>query len=129
MKLREAIERVDEIKPNAFSSTVKTDWINALEGRIAADVLLLAPAEVKQLRYAYLADQNTELLIDPPHDDIYTLWLAAKIDEANGEYNKYQNTMQIYNEHFGDFVRWFASTWDPAQGYISEEARASYGTL
>ncbi len=129
MKLREAIERVDEIKPNAFSSTVKTDWINALEGRIAADVLLLAPAEVKQLRYAYPADQNTELLIDPPHDDIYTLWLAAKIDEANGEYNKYQNTMQIYNEHFGDFVRWFASTWDPAQGYISEEARASYGTL
>lgn len=129
MKLREAIERVDEIKPNAFSSTVKTDWINALEGRIAADVLLLAPAEVKQLRYAYPADQNTELLIDPPHDDIYTLWLAAKIDEANGEYNKYQNTMQIYNEHFGDFVRWFASTWEPAQGYISEEARASYGTL
>lgn len=129
MKLREAIERVDEIKPNAFSSAVKTDWINALEGRIAADVLLLAPAEIAQLRYAYPADQNTELLIDPPHDDIYTLWLAAKIDEANGEYNKYQNTMQIYNEHFGDFVRWFASTWDPAQGYISEEARASYGTL
>lgn len=129
MKLREAIERVDEIKPNAFSSAVKTDWINALEGRIAADVLLLAPAEVKQLRYTYPEDQNTELLIDPPHDDIYTLWLAAKIDEANGEYNKYQNTMQIYNEHFGDFVRWFASTWDPAQGYISEEARASYGTL
>lgn len=129
MKLREAIERVDEIKPNAFSSAVKTDWINALEGRIAADVLLLAPAEVKQLRYTYPEDQNTELLVDPPHDDIYTLWLAAKIDEANGEYNKYQNTMQIYNEHFGDFVRWFASTWEPAQGYISEEARASYGTL
>lgn len=129
MRLREAIERVDEIKPNAFSSAVKTDWVNALEGRIAADVLLLAPAEVKQLRYTYPEDQNTELLVDPPHDDIYTLWLAAKIDEANGEYNKYQNTMQIYNEHFGDFVRWFASTWEPAQGYISEEARASYGTL
>lgn len=129
MRLREAIERVDEIKPNAFSSAVKTDWVNALEGRIAADVLLLAPAEVKQLRYTYPEDQNTELLVDTPHDDIYTLWLAAKIDEANGEYNKYQNTMQIYNEHFGDFVRWFASTWDPAQGYISEEARASYGTL
>lgn len=129
MRLREAIERVDEIKPNAFSSAVKTDWVNALEGRIAADVLLLAPAEVKQLRYTYPEDQNTELLVDTPHDDIYTLWLAAKIDEANGEYNKYQNTMQIYNEHFGDFVRWFASTWEPAQGYISEEARASYGTL
>lgn len=129
MKLREAIERVDDIKPNAFSSAVKTDWLNALEGRIAADVLLLAPAEIAQLRYTYPADQNTELLVDPPHDDIYTLWLAAKIDEANGEYNKYQNTMQIYNEHFGDFVRWFASTWEPAQGYISEEARASYGTL
>lgn len=129
MKLREIIERVDEIKPNAFSSTVKTEWLNALEGRIAADVLLLAPAEIGQLRYSYQEDRETELLVSPPHDDIYVLWLQAKIDEANGEYNKYQNTMQIYNEHYGNFVRWFASTWEPAQGYISEEARARYEPL
>lgn len=123
MKVGEVIERVDAVKPNAFDSLAKVEWLNALEGRIAADVLLLAPAELGQLRYRWPEDRDTELLLAPPHDDIYGLWLQAKIDEANGEYNKYQNTMQIYNEHYGNFVRWFAGTWDPAQGYISEEAR------
>ena len=47
--------------------------------------------------------------------------LQAKIDEANGEYNKYVNSMQIYNEHYGNFVRWFAGLYEPAQGYMSEE--------
>lgn len=123
MKVGDVIERVDAMKPNAFDSLVKVEWLNALEGRIAADVLLLAPAEIGQLRYRWPEDRDTELLLAPPHDDIYGLWLQAKIDEANGEYNKYQNTMQIYNEHYGNFVRWFAGNWDPAQGYISEEAR------
>ena len=123
MKVGDVIERVDAVKPNAFDSLVKVEWLNALEGRIAADVLLLAPAEIGQLRYRWPEDRDTELLLAPPHDDIYGLWLQAKIDEANGEYNKYQNTMQIYNEHYGNFVRWFAGNWDPVQGYISEEAR------
>ena len=123
MTVGKVIERVDAVKPNAFDSETKVEWLNALEGRIAADVLLLAPVEIRQLQYAWPADKDTQLLVEPPHDDIYGLWLQAKIDEANGEYNKYQNTMQIYNEHFGDFLRWFAGTWDQAQGYISEEAR------
>lgn len=123
MKVGDVIERVDAMKPNAFDSLAKVEWLNTLEGRIAADVLLLAPAELGQLRYRWPEDRDTELLLAPPHDDIYGLWLQAKIDEANGEYNKYQNTMQIYNEHYGNFVRWFAGNWDPAQGYISEEAR------
>lgn len=123
MTIGKVIERVDAVKPNAFDSETKVEWLNALEGRIAADVLLLAPAEIGQLHYAWPADKDTELLVVSPHEDIYNLWLQAKIDEQNGEYNKYQNTMQIYNEHFGNFVRWFASTWDPAQGYLSEEAR------
>ena len=120
MKIQEAIDWADEMKPNAFTSKVKLAWLNALEGRIAADVFLMAPAEIAVLRYTE-EDMGAELLVAPPHDDIYTLWLQAKIDEANGEYNKYVNSMQIYNEHFGNFVRWFASLYEPAQGYRREE--------
>lgn len=36
----------------------------------------------------------------------------------NGEYNKYQNSMEQFNAHYGNFVRWFASTYEPAQGYV-----------
>jgi len=119
VKVREAIERADDVKPNAFDSKTKAAWLNALEGRIAASVFLLAPAEIRQLQYHVPEDLETELLVAPPHDDIYALWLQAKIDEGNGEYDRYQNTMQIYNEHFGSFLRWFAGLYDPAEGYMT----------
>lgn len=123
MKIKDAIAYVDEVKPNAFSSAVKVRWLAELEGRLAADVFLLAPLEIANLNYDPERDMDTELLVAPPHDDLYTLWLEAKIDYANGEYNKYQNTMQTYNEHYGNFLRWFEGLYDPAEGYVSEEAR------
>ncbi|MBD5169328.1 MAG: hypothetical protein HDT20_04295 [Oscillibacter sp.] len=116
MKIKEVIAWVDEIKPNAFSTETKIRWLSRLEGTLAADVFLMAPAEVEQLQYT-AEDMETELLLEPPYDDIYELWLAAKIDEANGEYNKYQNTMQSYNARRGAFVCWFCGLFDPAQGY------------
>lgn len=123
MKIREVIERVDTVKPNAFPTFAKLEWISALEGRIAADVFLMAPVEIRQFRYVYPEDMETELLLEPPHDDIYLLWLQAKIDEENGEYNKYENSMAIYNEHYANFLRWFCQLYDPVQGYKSEERR------
>ena len=51
MKIQEAIDWADEMKPNAFTSEAKLAWLNALEGRIAADVFLMAPAEIAALRY------------------------------------------------------------------------------
>ncbi len=130
MKIREAIELADEVKPNAFSEKVKLGWLSDLEGRIAASVFLLAPVEIADhFTYHHPEDMDTELLVKPPYADIYELYLEAKIDEANGEYNKYQNTMQIYNEHYASFLRWFAGLYDPAQGYMSEEERAANGTL
>jgi len=121
MKISDVISWVDEVKPNAFPDWVKLEWISALEGRIAADVFLMNAAEVRALAYKYPADMETELLVEPPHDDIYGYWVQAKIDEANGEYTKYVNTLQIYNGHYSDFVRWFANVYAPAQGYRSEE--------
>lgn len=120
MKIKDAIAWADEVKPNAFTEKVKFEWLNALEGRVAADVFLMAPAEIRALHYNYPEDMETELLVESPYDDIYTLYLQAKIDEANGEYNKYVNSMQIYNEYFGNFVRWFAGRYEPAQGYMEE---------
>ncbi len=122
MKIKDVIAYADEVKPNAFSGAVKVAWLSGLEGRLAAEVFQFAALEIANFAYTE-EDMETELLVASPHDDIYPLWLCAKIDEANGEYNKYQNTMQIYNEHYDSFVRWFAQTYEPAEGYISEEAQ------
>ncbi len=114
MTIQEAVAMADELKPNAFSTATKIAWLNALEGRIALCVFLMSEADAEQLHYT--ADDLTRtLLVKPPYDDIYELWLEAKIDYANGEYDKYQNTMAEYNAHYGEFVRYFAERYAPAQ--------------
>ena len=104
----------DEIKPNAFSEEVKTSWVNEAEGMVQTEVMLVAIEDV--ITYSWEKDKGTELLVRPPHDKLYWTYLTAMIDFANGEYNKYQNTMQLFNAYFSEYMRWFAERYRPADG-------------
>ena len=119
MKLSDVIARVDDIKPNAFTDATKTAWINECEGLVQTEVMLIAAEDV--IQYDYDADAQTELLVRPPHDKIYWAYLSALIDFANGEYNKYQNTMQLFNNYFGEYMRWYALRYRPADGEAIEK--------
>lgn len=110
--LKSVIEYVDEIKPNAFSDAAKTQWVNECEGLVQTEVLLVADTEL--ISYSYDTDKDKELLVKHPHVKIYWAYLTAMIDFANGEYNKYQNTMQMFNAFFSEYMRWFALWYHPA---------------
>ena len=118
MTIREVIDNVDDIKPNAFLDETKLRWINRLEGRICLDVFLMTIDQANELAYKHPDNMNTELLVQHPHDDIYEEWLKACIDEANGEYTKYANTMALFNAKYRNFVAWFAREYKPAQGHV-----------
>ena len=115
--IKSIIEKVDELRPNAFSEKLKLMWIGELDGKIAADVMLMSIEDIRQREYKYPDHLESEPLVTYPHDGIYLYWLQAQIDYANGEYNKYQNSMEMYNAIFANFVRWFANTYEPAHGY------------
>ena len=46
---------------------------------------------------------DTKLIVDAPYDDIYILWLESKIDYANSEYVKYNNSITRYNDIYETF--------------------------
>lgn len=54
------------------------------------------------------------LLAPPPFDRLYRLYLLAMIHFANGEYSRYQNSMALFNAAMGDFARWYARVYAPA---------------
>lgn len=190
MTIRECLDYVDEIKPNAFSDATKLVWLNEVEGMVQTEILLweegfeyflaaqettsitipddhtigIADKEVlKKFRpggeltdfapggiYAgdaadaltiqgvtedglLFADgtfsatgtepvsatltfdgNGCELLTRPPHSKIYPEYVIARIDYANGEYDKYENTMQMFNAFWGEYSRWYARTHRPA---------------
>lgn len=113
MTLKDLIKHVDDIKPNAFSPEVKTAWVNEIEGMVQTKVLLISDVETV-FSYDWKTDKNVTLAVDPPHDKLYAPYLMAKIDFANGEFDRYQNSMQMFNQFWNEFMCWFGDTYRPA---------------
>ena len=113
MTLKECIEYVDGIKPNAFTNDQKTRWINEIEGRVQTEVFLWDP-DTNHTTYTWENNQNTVLFVKPPYEEIYYEYLSAKIDYANGEYDNCQNTQAMFEDVWIAFKRWFIRTYHPA---------------
>lgn len=114
MTIREIIALVDGNNPNAFDKKTKAQWIAQLDGKLALDVMLLDISETEQFRYRGAEYLDRQPLVGFPHDDIYELWLNVKIHAAQGETERYQNALLLYNAAYKNYVRWFAHTYAPA---------------
>lgn len=114
MKLKNVISRVDGMKPNAFSNEVKTGWVNELENMVQTEIFLLAPEEM--VEYTWEENAESELLIRAPYSKLYWIYLAAMIDFTHGEYDKYSQTMQMFNAWLQEYQIWYARTFRPADG-------------
>lgn len=114
MKLKDVISRVDGMKPNAFSNEVKTGWVNELENMVQTEIFLLAPDEM--VEYTWEENAESELLIRAPYSKLYWIYLCAMIDFTHGEYDKYSQTMQMFNAWLQEYQIWYARTFRPADG-------------
>lgn len=119
MIIRTVIDMVDAVKPNAFPDNVKAEWLNEVEGMVQTDIMLLSIADV--VRYTLPDDAQTVMLVKPPHDKLYGVYLMAMVDFANGEYDKYANTMQLFNNYWTEYVRWYNRHYRPADGRAEAE--------
>ena len=121
MTVKECVQYVDEVRPNAFPTEAKIAWVSQVEGRIAAEIFQMAPAELKQFIYrTAMDDGDKELLVDPPYDDIYGAYLTAKVDSKNGEFNRLSTAAQAFNRLWDEFSAHIGNLYNPAAGYAGE---------
>lgn len=112
-------ERLRKLKPvpAEIDDTILLDWLNQVEGQILHEIFLLALSEITPY-----ATTPTEALAAPyPYDGIYLLWMEAQVDFANGEYERYTNTMQRYNTAWNDLARHIAKCIRPVYGRAVEQ--------
>ena len=127
MTIREAIDRADTIKPNQYSDDIKMQWLSEVDNRIYNDLFMthednpyldIEPPEEgeedQRLIFPYTDDSKT-LLAEPPYDILYPSYLKAKIDEANEEMTRYQNSSAMYNSQYQDYARWYNRSHMPIQ--------------
>ena len=101
MTPNKAIEIIDRLKPNTYGDEDKLRWIDELDGMVQR--LVIQSDKVK--KYSYPEDMDTELLIPHPFEDVYTLFLEAKIDYYNREYGNYNNTALMFETQFSEYKK------------------------
>lgn len=90
MKLAELIAYVDTIRPNAYDKDVMTGWVNEIERQVWEQVISRAEgAEEYPGAYIYDENEETELLVEDAHKDVYVTYILAQMDYANMEIDRY----------------------------------------
>jgi hypothetical protein len=109
MTLIEAINTTNNLKPNTYTHTDKVKWLSTLDGIIKTEIINTheGAEQVTFKGYDEDADLTTELLVPAPYDSIYLRWLEAQIDYANGEYTRYNNDLQAFNDAYSAFERYY----------------------
>lgn len=114
MKVIEAIQMVDALKPNSYSQEDKIKWLSTLDGIIKIEIIDTHEGADKVAFNGYdMSSLETELLVPSPYDDIYIKWLEAQIDYNNSEIGKYNNSMAMYNSTYSTYERYYNRTHMP----------------
>ena len=128
MTIGKVIRLADALKPNAIGREQKYQYINEVEGLVQSEVMLLVSDDIVTYDCDATGADDTVLLVKPPHDKLYIAYLVAMIDYANGEYNKYANTIELFNAYSRELHRWYFAKVHPAD-LAEEERKAALDAL
>ena len=109
MKIKEAIDRTYFLRPDSFSADEKVAWLNELDHQLYLETILTHEnTNTEAPLFPYTADNmERELLIPSPYDKVYISYLKAKIEEAYGEVDSYNNAVAMFQQQMGEFKRYW----------------------
>lgn len=118
MTIIEAITKNDDLKYNDYSDADKISWLSRLDGMVKKQIIDTHEGAERVVYSGYdeNTDENTELLVQAPFDDIYLRWMEAQIDYHNGEFDKYNNSITMFNTAFTAFANYYNRTHMPLSG-------------
>lgn len=109
MKIIEAINMIDGIKPNTFTQAEKLAWLSTLDEMIKKEIIdTHEGAEVVDFAgYDENTDIESALLVHAPYDEIYLFWMESKIDYWNGEKGRYNNSITMFNNAYAAYQEFY----------------------
>lgn len=113
MKIIEAINTIDALKPNGYTQAEKLRWLSTLDGMLQTELFAVHEGADEAAFSGYDEDTppETELLAQEPYGrELYLRYLEAQIDYYNGETARYNNSMTMYQAAYTAFARWYNRT-------------------
>lgn len=116
MTLAELISEADKLRPNQYNTNQKTAWVTEIEGTIVDEVMNLAEGDSIEFEgYIYERDEEKKLMVPDRFSDIYISYLLAKIDFYDGETDRYNNDVILYQSAYDQFTAWYRRRHMPKQ--------------
>ena len=109
MKIIEAINRLDALKSNTYNQPEKIEWLSRLDSMVKRQIIDAHECgrTVAFGGYTEETPLDTVLLVPAPYDEVYLRWLEAQIDYHNGEYDKYNNAIIMFNTAFEAYAAYY----------------------
>lgn len=105
MTIIEAITRLDDLKFNTYSKEIKRSWLSALDMKIHQEIIQTHEGSDGSTFSGYTekTPDSTVLLVPEPYDEIYLRWMEAQVDYHNGEFDKYNASIIMFNTALTQF--------------------------
>lgn len=112
MTIQDALTQLEELKPNQFGEELKIKWLSDIEGKIYDEIISKRNGyeNIDSYTYDINSDYDTDLNVPDRYAMIYIYYLMAMIDFANGETERYSNSMQMFNSSYQEFVNYWYKT-------------------
>ena len=101
------IERLDLLEPNDYSPEQKLRWLWSLDGRIYREVIQTHEDVWTPFPDEYESGEEELLVGEPYGEDLYYYYLQAMVAAENGETQRYNKRMTLFNSAWQGWVNWY----------------------
>ncbi len=117
MKIIEAINRLDTLNFNTYTDDDKVEWLSRLDNMVKKQIIDNHDGAEQITFSGYTPDTPTDtvLLVPAPYDEVYIRWMEAQIHYHNGEYDKYNNAIIMFNTAFQAYAAYYTQTHLPVR--------------
>ena len=112
MYVCDAIQKAKQLRSSEVSTDTMVQWLAALDGKIWTEIICQydehTPAAMPTYGiYDADPEEETNLLIPAPYDQIYIDYLLMRIDLENDDYERYNNRAVLFNEQYQAYVNYY----------------------
>ena len=109
MTIQEALDQLDEMKPNMMSRRLKMKYLTEIEQLIYDEIVIKHEHDPEMVKPAFTEDTDpgTVLLIPDPYSMVYVYWLMTKVDIQTQEDARYNIDRMHFENAYNTMSDWY----------------------